>query len=76
MLKDEIVYTKPEVFKPLKDLETAIKKQKKRSIKACKKGKVTSPEVELTPEDINNQSDNKSAEDNREIMSEIEVEML
>ena len=39
MLKDEIVYTKPEVLKTLKDLETAMKKQKKRSIKACKKAR-------------------------------------
>ena len=77
MLKDQIVYTKPEVLKTLKDLERATKKQKKkRSIRAHKKGKVASPEVELTLEDTDDPSDDESKEDNREIMSEIEVEML
>ena len=77
MLKDQIVYTKPEVLKTLKDLERAMKKQKKkRSIRTHKKGKVASPEVELTLEDIDDPSDEESKEDNAEIMSEIEVEML
>jgi len=77
ILKDHFVYTKPEILERLKAAEKATKeRKKKRPTRAPKKGKVASSEVESTQEDMDDQLDDESDEGDREIMSEIEVQML
>ena len=49
--------------------------EEKGSIRASRKRKIASLEVESTSEDTDDQSDDEREQDGREIMSEIEVEI-
>src|SRR5947207_5544781 len=76
ILNNQIVYTKPEILAILKATEKATKEWKKKgSIRASRKPKIASLEVESTSEDTDDQSDDEREQDGREIMSEIEVEI-
>ena len=76
VLKNQIVYTKPEILAILKVTEKATKEWKKKgSIRVSRKRKIASLEVESTSEDTDDQSDHEREQDDREIMSEIEVEI-
>jgi len=76
ILKDHLVYTKPEVLRALKAAEYVTKgKKKKQCRKTSKKCNLVSCEAESIEEDPDNCSSDDSGEDGSEILSEIEVEM-
>ena len=76
-LKDELVYTVPEVLQRIRDAEKATAEQKKKAPKKpCQKRKVATSEVMSSSDDSEDQSDGDLEQGNGKIRDHIRVRQL
>ena len=74
MLKNQLVYTIPEILQGVKDAEKATMECKKKTIKrVCQRQKIVIPEVFLCSDDSEDQSDKELKQGDNETMDCIRV---